>query len=169
MAFSVNQPKQVSQWVNYDFDGESKTSKFKIRGVKYKPYLIAQERIQTLFGVHGIKIDNIGDSDFSSQEMVFKIVAEYLIEDWQDVEVEIGGEVKAVPYDKDIALDMMRYGGIDGLQLWDFVMKSAHKIQTDADNYKEEVLGKSEVSTDGKSTERKPAKSQRNKPTSTNG
>lgn len=167
MAFLLNQAKQVSQWV--DFESEGIKAKIKVRGIKHKPYVIANERIQSNFNVSGLRLKNIAENELSMQDMIFQVVGEYLIEDWQNIAIEKDGIVKDIPYSKDAAFELMSFGGDAGLSLWDFVIQSARKIQEDADNYKEEVMGKSEVSTDGKSTERKPAKSQRNKPTSTNG
>lgn len=167
MSFSLNQPKQVSQWVNFNEDGIE--AKIKVRGIKHKPYVIANERIQSNFNVSGLRLKDIGENELSMQDMIFQVVGEYLIEDWQNIAIEKDGVIKEIPYSKDAAFELMSFGGDTGLALWDFVIQSARKIQADADNYKEEVLGKSEASTDGKSTETKPTKSRKNKPTSTNG
>ena len=155
MAFQLNKPKQVSKWVKFEFGEDKHVSEFKIRGVKHKPYLIAHERIQNNFNVSGLKIENIDPGEFTFQEMLFKIASEYLIEDWKDVDVKVDGEIKSVAFDKDIAFDMMRFGGTDGVILWDFIVSNARKIQDEADAYKIEVLGKLNSSTNGANTEAK--------------
>lgn len=153
MAFKINESKQVSKWVKYEFGEEKHVSEFKIRGIKYKPYLIAHERIQNNVNVHGLNLEVSENEEYTQQEMIFKIVADHLIEDWKDVDIEVDGEIKSIGFDKQIAFDMMRFGGDDGIKLWDFIITNARKIQDDADNYKAEILGKSENSTSGQNTE----------------
>ena len=111
--------------------------------------------IQNNFNVSGLKIEDIDPGEFTFQEMLFKIASEYLIEDWKDVDVKVDGEIKSVAFDKDIAFDMMRFGGTDGVILWDFIVSNARKIQDEADAYKIEVLGKLNSSTNGANTEAK--------------
>ena len=152
MAFKINESKQVSKWVKYEFGEEKHVSEFKIRGIKYKPYLIAHERIQNNVNVHGLNLEVSENEEYTQQEMIFKIVADHLIEDWKDVDIEIDGEVKGIGFDKQIAFDMMRFGGVEGMMLWDFIITNARKIQDDADNYKAEILGKSENSTNTSSS-----------------
>ena len=43
MVFTFTQPKQISQWV--DFESGDIKAKIKIRGDKHKPYVIAYDRI----------------------------------------------------------------------------------------------------------------------------
>ena len=165
MAFKINESKQVSKWVKYEFGEEKHVSEFKIRGIKYKPYLIAHERIQNNVNVHGLNLEVSENEEYTQQEMIFKIVADHLIEDWKDVDIEIDGEVKGIGFDKQIAFDMMRFGGVEGMMLWDFIITNARKIQDDADNYKAEILGKSENSTNTSSS---PAKKKRASTTKNN-
>lgn len=151
MAFSLTETKQVSQWI--DFESDDIKAKVKIRGIKYKPFVIANERIQNNFNVKGLNIEEIDGKELTFQDMLFKITAEYLIEDWQNLAIEQDGEVKDVPYDKDTAFKIMSQGGEDGIIFWDFVTTNAKNIQAEADKKKEEVLGKSENSTDGQKSE----------------
>lgn len=144
MSFAINKPKQVSEWVEYK-DGSS----FLIRGIKHKPYIVANERIQNTFNMTGLKVEGVEDGEMSLQDLLFKVAAEYLIEDWKGVAVEQDGEVKDVDYDKDVAFQLMAFGGVEGAELWDFVTQNARKIQEKADQYKVEVMGKSLNSTDG--------------------
>lgn len=148
MAFAINQPKQVSEWVEYK-DGAS----FLIRGIKHKPYIVANERIQNTFNVTGLKVEGIKKGELSLQDLLFKVTAEYLIEDWKGVAVEQDGDVVNVDYDKDIAFQLMAFGGDEGAELWDFVTRNAREIQNKADEYKVEVMGKSLNSTDGQKSE----------------
>ena len=151
MAFKLVQPKQISQWV--DFESGDIKAKIKIRGSKYKPFVTATERIQNVGRVEGFKIEGVGSNEMSFQDMLFKVTAEYLIEDWQNIAIEKDGEIVDVPYDKDIAFELMSFGGAAGLILWDFITSNANKIQAEADEYKEEILGKYENSTDGQKSE----------------
>lgn len=153
MAFKISESKQVSKWVKYEFGEDKHVSEFKIRGIKHKPYLIAHERIQNTVNVKGLNLEVSEDEEYTQQEMIFKIVADNLIEDWKDVDIEVDGKIKSVAFDKQIAFDMMRFGGYDGMMLWDFIVQNACKIQDDADNYKADVLGKSESSTTTQNTE----------------
>lgn len=150
--FKIEKPKQVSQWVKYEFGDNKHVSEFKIRGIRYKPYMIATEVTQNIINKRSMGY-TAANEGLSQWELQFKDVADHLIEDWRDVQVEINGEVKDAVFTKELAFDMMRYGGGDGIELWDFIVKNSARIQFEADSYKEEVLGKSENSTSGTSLE----------------
>lgn len=147
MAFTLTQPKQISQWV--DFESGDIKAKIKIRGDKHKPYVIAYDRIHNVARSTGYKIDDVQADELTFQDLIFKVTAEYLIEDWQNIAIEKDGEIVDVPYNKDVAFQLMAFGGMQGIDLWNFVTTNARKIQAEADAYKEEILGKSSTSTDG--------------------
>lgn len=168
MSFLVAQPKQVSQWEDYLDDSGKKLAEVKICGIKCNAYQVKLDRINSTYE-KGDNIDYKGEP-LTHNHAIFLAVAEHLILDWDGVSFDSDGEKKEVGFSVESAFNLMRWGaGLSGAMFAGFVIGKAQLIQNNADNYKEEVLGKSEASTDGKNTEKKPAKSQRNKPTSTNG
>ena len=73
----------------------------------------------------------------------------HLIEDWEGIEFEEGEVVREQPYSEENATKLFHMGDL-GWQIWGFVKSEAEKIQKEANQVKEDVLGKSENSTIGK-------------------
>lgn len=67
----------------------------------------------------------------------------HLIEDWEGIEFEEGEVVKEQPYSEENATKLFHMGDL-GWQIWGFVKSEAEKIQKEANQVKEDVLGKSE-------------------------
>jgi len=139
-------PEQISAWVDYTHE---EGLSFKIRGIKYKPYVVAHERCGNLLQSKGFDPKEATINDNTSQELVMTCVAYHLIEDWKG----LTKNDNPVPFDKDLAKDMMLYGGANGVLLWHFITSEAERIQNEADGIRAEVMGKSETFTSGQNTQ----------------
>ena len=153
MALEVNiqTNKDVSLWREYkDSDGNI-LAEFKVRGIGYKPYQVALERANHQITSKGFDVKSVAKGDKLYHELVLEAAACHLIEDWKGVvflETNADGEsIRSEPnYDPDNALKLLGMGDV-GLSIWLFVKSEAEQIQSEADAYKVEVMGKSQPST----------------------
>lgn len=152
MALKVNikNNRDVSLWRDYVVDG-AKVAEFKIRGIAYKPYQVALERAAGQINSKGYDVTRASKDDRLYHELLFDAAACHLIEDWSGISFaeEIDNEMveKEVGYSEENAIKLLGLGDI-GTSIWLFVKTEAEKIQKDADQLKDETVGKSLNSTD---------------------
>lgn len=153
MALEVNiqTNKDVSLWREYkDADGKV-LAEFKVRGIGYKPYQVALERANHQITSKGFDVKSVAKGDKLYHELVLEAAACHLIEDWKGVvflEANPEGEaIRSEPsYDHDHAINLLGMGDV-GLSIWLFIKSEAEQIQAEADAYKVEIVGKSQLST----------------------
>ncbi|NNP75559.1 hypothetical protein A7P54_03880 [Acinetobacter sp. Ac_3412] len=153
MALEVNIQinKDVSLWREYKDTKGNVLAEFKVRGIGYKPYQVALERANHQITSKGFDVKSVAQGDKLYHELVLEAAACHLIEDWKGVvflETNAEGEsIRSEPsYDPDNALKLLGMGDV-GLSIWLFVKNEAEQIQTEADAYKVEIVGKSQPST----------------------
>ena len=149
LKVAIQESKNVSLWREYKDKTGKVLARFKIRGVGYKPYQVGLERAQNQIISKGYEVDQAKPEDKQWHDLLMQAAACHLIEEWDGIEFDIGGEVKEMPCTPENATQLLSQGHI-GFEIWAFVKDEAHKIQLEADGVKEEVLGKSESSTNGK-------------------
>lgn len=145
MALVVNivKNKEVSQWCEYkDADGKV-LAEFKIRGIAHKAYQVAIERANNQVSSKGFDVSKASSQDKTFHELLFQAAACHLIEDWSGVSFNYDGEEVEQPYTPENACKLLETGDI-GPVIFAFVRVKAEQIQTEADKYRDEVLGKSE-------------------------
>ena len=169
MAFSFQEPKTVSQWVDYLNDSGEKQGRIKIRGIAYPKYQVELDRLSTIY-LREKRCIEFNGVELTHNQAIFSIVAQHLVEDWDGVAIEFEGEITEVPYTAEIAFNIMRWGkDLAGASLAGWVIGKATSIQADADAFKADVVGKSESSTNGQDLATKQAKKPKKTTTSTNG
>ncbi|MDM1758141.1 MULTISPECIES: hypothetical protein [Acinetobacter] len=149
LKVAIKESKEISLWREYK-DAEGKVlARFKIRGIEHQAYQVALERAQNQIVSKGYDVSKASADDKVWYQLTMEAAACHLIEDWEGIEFEEGGVVKEQPYSEENATKLFHTGDL-GWQIWGFVKSEAEKIQKEANQVKEEVLGKSENSTIGK-------------------
>ncbi|MEG9592763.1 hypothetical protein V6W83_18785, partial [Acinetobacter baumannii] len=92
-------------------------------------------------------------------ELLLEAVACHLIEDWKGVvfveEGPNGEQLKSEPaYNAENATKLLNMGDL-GVSLWSFIRTESEKIQAEANQYRDDVVGKSSASTSGQSSAQK--------------
>ena len=149
LKVAIKESKEISLWREYK-DKEGKVlARFKIRGIEHQAYQVALERAQNQIVSKGYDVSKASVDDKVWYQLTMEAAACHLIEDWEGIEFEEGEVVKEQPYSEENATKLFHMGDL-GWQIWGFVKSEAEKIQKEANQVKEEVLGKSENSTTGK-------------------
>ncbi|MDM1764604.1 MULTISPECIES: hypothetical protein [unclassified Acinetobacter] len=149
LKVAIKESKEISLWREYK-DKEGKVlARFKIRGIEHQAYQVALERAQNQIVSKGYDVSKASVDDKVWYQLTMEAAACHLIEDWEGIEFEEGGVVREQPYSEENATKLFHMGDL-GWQIWGFVKSEAEKIQKEANQVKEEVLGKSESSTTGK-------------------
>lgn len=158
MALEVNiqRNKDVSLWREYKDTEGNVLAEFKIRGIGYKPYQVALERANNQITAKGFDVAKASSDDKLFHELVLEAVASHLIEDWKGVVfVEEGPEgelVKTEPtFNGENAFKLLNMGDL-GVSIWSFIRTESEKIQAEANQYRDDVVGKSSASTSGQSS-----------------
>ncbi|ENX48243.1 hypothetical protein F886_00044 [Acinetobacter sp. NIPH 542] len=153
MALEVNiqRNKDVSLWREYKDAEGNVLAEFKIRGISYKPYQVALERVNNQITSKGFDVALASKEDKLYHELLLEAAACHLIEDWKGVVfVEVNADEEHVktepPYNAENATKLLNMGDL-GISIWSFIRKESEKMQKEADAYKDEVVGKSQTST----------------------
>lgn len=153
MALEVNiqRNKDVSLWREYKDEEGNVLAEFKIRGIGYKPYQVALERANNQITAKGFDVAKASPDDKLFHELLLEAVACHLIEDWKGVvfveEGPNGEQLKSEPaYNAENATKLLNMGDL-GVSLWSFIRTESEKIQSDANQYRDDVVGKSQPST----------------------
>ena len=156
LVVGINKPKHVSKWCDYKDADDNVLASFKVRGIGYKPYQIALERVNNQISSKGYNVETATKEDSLFHELLFDALSVHLIEDWKGIDFEevINGEIvrREVPFTTEKAKEALRDGD-NGPIIWLFIKNQAEKMQLEADSEKLEILGKLASSTNGQSTE----------------
>lgn len=157
LKVTIQQSKEVALWKEYK-DGEGNVlAEFKIRGSDYKAYRVAVERAQNQLSSKGYDVATAGNDDKLYHELLLEAAACHLVADWKGV-VLVENEKEFEPeYSPENATKLFNMGDI-GVAIWAFVKMQSDQIQAEANSYRDEVLGKSENSTN---TSNSPVKKKR--------
>ncbi|MDC4995274.1 hypothetical protein OHW19_01515 [Acinetobacter baumannii] len=153
MALEVNiqRNKDVSLWREYKDEEGNVLAEFKIRGIGYKPYQVALERANNQITAKGFDVAKASPDDKLFHELLLEAVACHLIEDWKGVvfvEEDPEGElVKTEPtFNGENAFKLLNMGDL-GVSIWSFIRTESEKIQSEANKYRDDIVGKSQTST----------------------
>jgi hypothetical protein len=145
LVVNIVKNKEVSQWCEYK-DAEGKIlAEFKIRGIAHKAYQVSLERANNQVSSKGFDVSQASSQDKTFHELLFQAAACHLIEDWKGISFRVNGEEAEQPCTPENACKLLEMGDI-GPVIFAFVRVKAEQIQTEADKYRDEVLGKSESS-----------------------
>lgn len=137
----IEESKTASTWKEYKDSNGNVLARFKIRGIEYEPYQIAQQRINHQLSLKCLNISNISEDEKTLQSLNMEACACYLLEDWEGVSFKVNGEVAEVGYSKENAVKLLQLGKI-GADIYLFILTQANKIQAEAQLFKDQVLGK---------------------------
>ncbi|MFW2004496.1 hypothetical protein ACG9ZC_04345 [Acinetobacter baumannii] len=153
MALEVNiqRNKDVSLWREYKDEEGNVLAEFKIRGIGYKPYQVALERANNQITAKGFDVAKASPDDKLFHELLLEAVACHLIEDWKGVvfveEDPEGDLVKTEPtFNGENAFKLLNMGDL-GVSIWSFIRTESEKIQSEANKYRDDIVGKSQTST----------------------
>lgn len=157
LKVAIQQSKEVALWKEYKDSKGDVLAEFKIRGSDYKAYRVAVERAQNQLSSKGYNVATAGNDDKLYHELLLEAAACHLVADWKGV-VFVENDKEFEPEcSPENATKLFNMGDI-GVAIWAFVKAQADQIQTEANSYRDEVLGKSENSTD---TSNSPVKKKR--------
>lgn len=157
LKVAIQQSKEVALWKEYKDSEGNVLAEFKIRGSDYKAYRVAVERAQNQLSSKGFDVATASNEDKLYHELLLEAAACHLVADWKGV-VFVENDKEFEPtYSPENATKLFNMGDI-GVAIWAFVKAQAGQIQTEANSYRDEVLGKSEDSTD---TSNSPVKKKR--------
>lgn len=140
LQVAITQNKEVSAWRKF------KGAEFKIRGIAYKAFQVAEERARNQVAAKGFNVYHAASEDSLFHELLLQATAAHLIEDWRGVVFVEDGKEHEPPYTAENAFKLLNQGDI-GLEIWTFIKDEAEKLQKEADSYRDEVVGKSPSST----------------------
>ncbi|WP_317455106.1 hypothetical protein [Acinetobacter johnsonii] len=147
LKVAIQQSKEVALWKEYKDSKGNVLARFKIRGSDYKAYRVAVERAQNQLSSKGYDVATAGSDDKLYHELLLEAAACHLVADWEGV-VFVENDKEFEPeYSPENATKLFNMGDI-GVAIWAFVKAQSDQIQTEANSYRDEVLGKSENSTD---------------------
>lgn len=146
LVVNIVKNKEVSQWCEYKDAEGNVLAEFKIRGIAHKAYQVAIERANNQVSSKGFDVSKASSQDKTFHELLFQAAACHLIEDWKGISFRVDEEEVEQPYTPENACKLLAMGDI-GPVIFAFVRVKAEQIQTEADKYRDEVLGKSENST----------------------
>ncbi|MCE6007571.1 hypothetical protein [Acinetobacter soli] len=153
MALEVNiqRNKDVSLWREYKDEEGNVLAEFKIRGIGHKSYQVALERVSNQITSKGFDVALASKEDKLYHELLLEAAACHLIEDWKGVVfVEANSDDELIktepPYNAENATKLLNLGDL-GISIWSFIRKESEKIQKEANQYRDDVVGKSQPST----------------------
>lgn len=141
LVVEIEESKTASTWKDFKDLAGNVLARFKIRGVDYEPYQIAQQRISHQLSLKCLNIANIDESEKTLQALNMEACACHLIEDWENISFVVKGEHVEVGYSPENAIKLLTLGKI-GAEIYLFVLAQANKIQTEAQIFRDEVVGK---------------------------
>lgn len=133
---------------------------FEVRGVNYKPYQIAMERIRNIVESRKNAITEISQNEKSEDDLLTESMSAHLIVGWSGVELSFdkGKTFNAVEYSIENATTLLNLPTV-GMEIYKFIMRSANEIFLDELKSKTELMGKSDNSTSGVKEPKKATKS----------
>ena len=137
----IEESKTASVWKEFKDAKGNVLARFKIRGIDYEPYQIAQQRISHQLSLKCLNISNISEDEKTLQSLNMEACACHLLEDWEGVSFKINGDVAEVGYSKENAVKLLQLGKI-GADIYLFILAQANIIQEEANLFRDEVLGK---------------------------
>ena len=147
LKVAIQQSKEVALWKEYKDSKGNVLAEFKIRGSDHKAYRVAVERAQNQLSSKGYDVATAGNDDKLYHELLLEAAACHLVADWKGV-VFVENDKEFEPEcSPENATKLFNMGDI-GVAIWAFVKAQSDQIQTEANSYRDEVLGKSENSTD---------------------
>ncbi|QHI16245.1 hypothetical protein [Acinetobacter haemolyticus] len=147
LKVAIQQSKEVALWKEYKDSEGNVLAEFKIRGSDYKAYRVAVERAQNQLSSKGYDVATAGSDDKLYHELLLEAAACHLVVDWKGV-VFVENDKEIEPEcSPENANKLFNMGDI-GVAIWAFVKAQADQIQTEANSYRDEVLGKLQNSTD---------------------
>lgn len=147
LIVNIVKNKEVSQWCEYKNDEGKVIAEFKIRGIAHKAYQVAIERANNQVSSKGFDVAQAVSTDKTYHDLLFQAVGCHLIEDWKGIAFRVDGKEMEQPFTPENACELLGMGDI-GPIIFAFIRVKAEQIQNEADQYREEILGKSESSTD---------------------
>ena len=151
LKVAIQQSKEVALWKEYKDSKGDVLAEFKIRGSDYKAYRVAVERARNQLSSKGYDVATAGNDDKLYHELLLEAAACHLVADWKGV-VFVENDKEFEPEcSPENATKLFNMGDI-GVAIWAFVKAQADQIQTEANSYRDEVLGKSENSTNTSSS-----------------
>ncbi|WP_312088003.1 hypothetical protein [Acinetobacter variabilis] len=147
LKVAIQQSKEVALWKEYKDSEGNVLAEFKIRGSDYKAYRVAVERAQNQLSSKGYDVATAGNEDKLYHELLLEAAACHLVAEWKGVIFVENGKEFEPECSPENANKLFNMGDI-GVAIWAFVKAQADQIQAEANNYRDEVLGKSENSTD---------------------
>lgn len=147
LKVAIQQSKEVALWKEYKDSKGNVLAEFKIRGSDYKAYRVAVERAQNQLSSKGYDVATAGSDDKLYHELLLEAAACHLVAEWKGVIFVENGKEFEPQCSPENATKLFNMGDI-GVAIWAFVKAQADQIQTEANTYRDEVLGKSENSTD---------------------
>ena len=146
LKVAIQQSKEVTLWKEYKDSKGNVLAEFKIRGSDYKAYRVAVERAQNQLSSKGYNVATAGSDDKLYHELLLEAAACHLMADWKGVIFVENGKEFEPECSPENATKLFNMGDI-GVAIWAFVKAQADQIQTEANAYRDEALGKSESST----------------------
>jgi len=147
LKVAIQQSKEVALWKEYKDSKGNVLAELKIRGSDYKAYRVAVERAQNQLSSKGYDVATAGSDDKLYHELLLEAAACHLVAEWKGVIFVENGKEFEPQCSPENATKLFNMGDI-GVAIWAFVKAQADQIQTEANTYRDEVLGKSENSTD---------------------
>ena len=146
LKVAIQQSKEVTLWKEYKDSKGNVLAEFKIRGSNYKAYRVAVERAQNQLSSKGYDVATAGNDDKLYHELLLEAAACHLVADWKGVVLVENDKEFEPEYSPENATKLFNMGDI-GVAIWAFVKAQSDQIQAEANSYRDEVLGKSENST----------------------
>lgn len=147
LVIGVQETKEVSKWVDYKDENGEVLARFQIKGIKDKKYEVARERASNQVASKGFDVASALSTDKTYPELLKDAVACHLIADWEGIEIVIDGKATQPPYTPEAGMLVLSNESTKGAELWLWVISQAERIQEEQDEFKNEILGKSESST----------------------
>ena len=157
LKVAIQKSKDVALWKEYKDVKGNVLAEFKIRGSDYKAYRVAVERAQNQLSSKGYDVATAGSDDKLYHELLLEAAACHLVADWKGVVLVENDKEFEPEYSPENATKLFNMGDI-GVAIWAFVKAQSDQIQAEANSYRDEVLGKSENSTN---TSNSPVKKKR--------
>ena len=142
LKVEIQKSKDVSRWVEYkDHETGEVLAEFDIRGISYKPYRVALERVNNQIASKGFEPSQAVVGDKLYHELLLEACACHLIKDWKYVTFVENGEEVEKSYTPENATKLLNLGNL-GIVIWAFIKENAERIQAEEDANRDDVLGK---------------------------
>jgi hypothetical protein len=146
MEISIDGLNKVAQaddtpveWRIFKLNDKEKC-RFKIRGIKHKPYRIAQERITESLRMDCGNITHIDSMEQTTFGKHLTAIAYHLVEDWEGI-VDKKTQID-VPFTHKNLADLLIYSGELGVALQAWIIEQSTNIQMAFDSEVDRKVGK---------------------------